>query len=73
MIATVKEAINLLQNMYGNATDEQLIITWWDSSDFEGRDLDKAYNACENALEICIGHVNETVADFVPVEEEPEE
>jgi hypothetical protein len=66
MIATVKEAIDILQRTYGNALDEQLVITWWDSTDFEDRDLDKAFNACEDALDVCIGQINDTVADFVP-------
>jgi hypothetical protein len=66
MIATVKESIEMLQRTYGNALDEQLVITWWDSTDFEGRDLDKSFNVCEDALDVCIGHINDTVADFVP-------
>lgn len=73
MIATVQEAIDILQNTYGNALDEQLVITWWDSGDFKGMDLDDAYNVCDDALEVCIGHVNETVGDFVPSSEEEEE
>ena len=66
MIATVKETIELLQRNYGNALDEQLVVTWWDSTDFEGRDLDKAFNVCDDALDVCMGHINDTVADFVP-------
>ena len=66
MIATVKETIEILQRNYGNALDEQLVVTWWDSTDFEGRDLDKAFNVCDDALDVCMGHINDTVADFVP-------
>jgi hypothetical protein len=73
MIATVQEAIAILQNTYGNALDEKLVITWWDSSDFEGKDLDKAYNVCEDALEVCIGHISDTISDFVPATEEESE
>ena len=36
MLATVKETIEILQRNYGNALDEQLVVTWWDSTDFEG-------------------------------------
>ena len=35
MIATVKETIEILQRNYGNALDETLVVTWWDSKDFE--------------------------------------
>jgi hypothetical protein len=73
MIATVKEAIDILQRTYGNALDEQLVITWWDSADFEDRDLDKAFNVCEDALDVCIGHISDTIADFVPTLSEGEE
>jgi hypothetical protein len=72
MIANVKESIEMLQRTYGNALDEQLVITWWDSTDFEGRDLDKAFNVCDDALDVCIGHINDTIADFVPVLDEGE-
>jgi len=73
MIATVKETIEILQRNYGNALDEQLVVTWWDSTDFEGRDLDKAFNVCDDALDVCMGHINDTVADFVPALSEGEE
>ena len=72
MIATAKEAIEILERTYGNALDETIVITWWDSSDFENMDLDKAPQICEDALEVCIGHVNDTVADFAPTIEEEE-
>jgi hypothetical protein len=70
MIATVKEAIEMLERFYGNAKEETLVITWWDSTDFEGKNLDQAFNVCEDALEVCIGHVNDTVGDFVPAIDE---
>ena len=73
MIATVKEAIEIIQQMYGNALDEQLVITWWDSADFENRDLDKAFNVCEDALEVCIGHINDMVDDLAPTLNEGDE
>lgn len=60
MIATVKEAIDILQRTYGNALDEQLVITWWDSKDFDEM-TDDAIQICDDALEICVGHVNDTV------------
>ena len=66
MIATVKETIEILQRNYGNALDETLVVTWWDSTDFQDRDLDKAFNVCEDALDVCIGHISDTIADFVP-------
>ena len=72
MIATVKETIEILQRNYGNALDEQLVVTWWDSTDFEGRDLDKAFGVCDDALDVCIGHINDTLADFVPAISEGE-
>ena len=67
MIATVKETIEILQRTYGNALDETLVVTWWDSKDFEGKDLDDAFNICDDALEICIGHVNDTVGENASV------
>lgn len=70
MIATVKEAIDILQTTYANALEETLVITWWDSKDFEGKDLDQAFNVCDDALEVCIGHVNDTVGDFTPSTEQ---
>ena len=60
MIATVKETIEILQSAYGNALDETLVITWWDSNDFEEMS-DDAITICDDALEICVGHVNDTV------------
>ena len=66
MIATAKEAIKMLESMYGNAPDETLVITWWDSEDFKGMNPDEAFNIANDALnDVCIGHVNEQVADNV--------
>jgi hypothetical protein len=72
MIATVKETIEILQRNYGNALDEELVVTWWDSKDFEGKGAD-AFSICDDALEICIGHVNDTVGENASVIEEEEE
>lgn len=63
MITTAKEAIEILQNAYKNNLDEDLVITWWDASDFEDLDLDQAFQVCDAALEICIGHVNDAIND----------
>jgi hypothetical protein len=60
MIATVKETIEILQRNYGNALDETLVVTWWDSKDFEEM-TDDAINICDDALDVCVGHVNDTV------------
>jgi len=73
MIKTAKEAIELLQEMYKDNLDEDLVITWWDSSDFEGLDLDQAFQVCDDALEVCIGHVNDTVGDLDEDDEDDEE
>jgi hypothetical protein len=73
MVTTAKEAIQLLQETYKNNLDEDLVITWWDSSDFEGLDLDEAFNVCDEALEVCIGHVNETVYDSTDSDEDEDE
>jgi hypothetical protein len=72
MIATAKEAIEMIERMYAPDMNETLVITWWDSSDFEGKDLDEAPQICEDALEVCIGHVNDTVGDFAPAIDEGE-
>jgi hypothetical protein len=72
MIATAKEAVEMLEKMYATDMSEELVITWWDSADFEGRDLDKAFNVCDDALDVCIGHISDTVADFVPAISEGE-
>ena len=73
MLATAKEAIQMIEKMYATDLDEPLVITWWDSSDFEGMDLNRAPQICEDALDVCIGHVNDTVADFAPTIEDEED
>jgi hypothetical protein len=60
MIATVKETIEILQRNYGNALDETLVVTWWDSKDFDEM-TDDAIQICDDALEVCVSHVNDTV------------
>ena len=74
-IQTVGEAIEQLQRMYGNALESNLVITWWDYTDFEDMaNADDAMQICEDALDICIGHVNDTVwANAKMKEEESEE
>ena len=69
MILTVREAIALLDRTYGNALDEQLVITWWDSTDFEGK-TDQSWNVAEDQLDICISHVNDIVGEFATEQEE---
>ena len=59
--ATAKEAIEAIKSKYKNRLDEPLLITWWDSSDFVGLDLDEAFSNAENALEVCVGHINDYV------------
>lgn len=61
MITTVAEAIKLLQTQYKDRPDEDLLITWWDSSDFAGLDLDNAFSNAEHSLDVCIGHINDYV------------
>ena len=63
-IQTVREAIADLNQHYGKDLDQQIIITWWDKSDFsEYEDIDQAYADAEDQLDSCIGHVNEYVED----------
>jgi len=74
-IQTAGEAIEQLQRMYGNALESNLVITWWDYTDFEDMaNADDAMQICEDALDICIGHINDTVwANAKMKEEESEE
>ena len=74
-IQTAGEAIEQLQRMYGNALESNLVITWWDYTDFEDMaNADDAMQICEDALDICVGHVNDTVwANAKMKEEESEE
>ena len=74
MISTAREAIKQLELQYKDNLDENLVITWWDSSDFKGMDLDQAYDIANDSLEcVCIGHVNEWVSENVKwIDEEGE-
>jgi hypothetical protein len=70
-IQTVGEAIEQLQNLYGNALETNLVITWWDKTDFEDmKNIDDAMQICEDALDICIGHINDTVWENAEMKEE---
>jgi hypothetical protein len=71
MIATVKEVMEMLDRNYANALDENLVITWWDSTDFEEMTED-AIQICDDALEVCVGHVNDTVWQNAKMKEEGE-
>ena len=73
MITTVKEAIQLLQTTYKDNLDEDLVITWWDTDDFAGLDLDEAFSNAENALDTCIGHINDYVEVTTSESEEGED
>lgn len=66
MITTAKEAIQLLQKQYKENLEEDLLITWWDSSDFNGLDLDQAFSNGEDSLDVCVGHVNDYVQSETP-------
>jgi hypothetical protein len=66
MIATVRETINVLNQMYGDRLDETLVVTWWSERDFSDKGED-ALGICEDALDICIGHINDTVDEFAEV------
>jgi hypothetical protein len=73
-IQTVGEAIEELQRVYGNALETNLVITWWDYTDFEDMaNADDAMQICEDALDICIGHVNDTVWANAKMKEEESE
>jgi hypothetical protein len=72
MIATVRETINVLNQMYGDRLDETLVVTWWSERDFSDKGED-ALEICEDALDICIGHINDTVDEFAEVIEEEDE
>lgn len=68
MIATASEAIKLLQEC---KPDEILLITWWGDGDFtEYEDRDQAFSLAEDALDNCVGHVNEYVDSQYTDEEE---
>jgi hypothetical protein len=73
-ISTVQEAIDDLNRMYGNALETSLVITWWDQTDFEEmKDLDDAMQICEDALEVCVGHINDTVWSNAKMKNDQEE
>jgi hypothetical protein len=73
-ISTVQEVIDDLNRMYGNALETSLVITWWDQTDFEDmKDLDDAMQICDDALEVCVGHVNDTVWSNAKMKNDQEE
>lgn len=73
-IQTAGEAIEQLQRMYGNALESNLVITWWDYTDFEDMaNADDAMQICEDALDVCIGHINDTVWQNAKMKEEESE
>lgn len=73
-ISTVQEVIDDLNRMYGNALETSLVVTWWDQTDFEDmKDLDSAMQICDDALEVCVGHVNDTVWQNAEMKNDQEE
>ena len=73
-ISTVQEVIDDLNRMYGNALETSLVVTWWDQTDFEDmKDLDSAMQICDDALEVCVGHVNDTVWSNAKMKNDQEE
>ena len=73
-ITTVQEVIDDLNRMYGNALETSLVVTWWDQTDFEDmKDLDSAMQICDDALEVCVGHVNDTVWQNAEMKNDQEE
>ena len=59
MIATVNEIIDLLRKEKPNET---LVITWWGDTDFiDKKNRHQALQIANNALNNCIGHVNQWV------------
>ena len=68
MIATASEAIKLLQQLN---PEESLVITWWGEADFkEYKDPDQAMSLTDDAIDNCIGHVNDYVESQYTDEEE---
>ena len=60
--------------MYGNALETSLVITWWDQTDFEDmKDLDDAMQICDDALDVCVGHINDTVWSNAKMKNDQEE
>jgi hypothetical protein len=73
-ISTVQEVIDDLNRMYGNALETSLVITWWDQTDFEDmKDLDDAMQICDDALDVCVGHINDTVWSNAKMKNDQEE
>ena len=57
MISTAKELIEELKQLDPN---EALVYTYWGESDYkEYEDPDQAMGLIDDALENCVGHVNE--------------
>ena len=61
-----------LRGLEGALSDETLVVTWWDSKDFEEMS-DDAINICDDALDVCVGHVNDTVWQNAKMLDEGEE
>jgi hypothetical protein len=61
MIVTVKEAIEILNTTYATDLEEEIVITWWDSSDFKG--MVDGHEIADDALDVCVGHVNDWVGE----------
>lgn len=72
MIASVRETIDVLNQMYKDRLDDTLVVTWWAEGDFPDKD-GNVLGICEDALDICIGYVNDTVNTFANTIEEDSE
>lgn len=71
MISTAKELIEELKQLDPN---EALVYTYWGESDYKDyKDPDQAMDLIDEALENCVGHVNDHLDGQYRDEEEDDE
>lgn len=70
MLDTVDNVIKQLKFLDKN---ELIAVTWWTAEDFPELDTDEALQAVDDAMDNCIGHVNDQVyMEVEPLEEDEE-
>jgi hypothetical protein len=71
MISTVKELIEELKQLN---PDEVLVYTYWGDEDYKSyKDPDQVISLIDDALDNCVGHVNDHVESQYQDEDEDEE
>lgn len=71
MLDTVEEVIKCLKQL---DKKELIAVTWWSAEDFPDHNTEEALEQVEEAFDICIGHINDSVEETIdPIDEDEEE